>query len=336
MEMVGICGVGSYLPEKKVDAWEAVRESGISREKFDSIGARDLHLAAEGEMPSSMAVAAAQVALADAGLEPKDVDLIIYTGSVKDHSRWQASNKVQADLDASNSYVFDLYQGSAGQNLALSVGRSMIDDDPEVNTVLIAAAERWDSSLDRPIIEKSFVVGDGGSAAVLRRQHPELVHLATASTCRGEHHQAYCIPDVGASVRLTPEVFARGGHLYQQYRPVARTQKDPSAFVEEFMEIGQQTFAEAARRAEVSISAVDYVITINSSKRHNQAFLARMGLAERASSIEAVAETGLLGTADAFYNLARARSRGELKKGDLIAVYTVAGGYSWSVSLLRA
>jgi len=335
-DSVGIAGVGSYLPETVVDAWEAVKESGISKEKFSRIGAAKLHLAAEGEMPSSMAVAASRRALDDAGLTPDDVDLIIYTGSVKDHSRWQASNKVQADLEAFNSYVFDLYQGSSGQNMALSVGCSMILDDPDLDTVLIAAGERWDTTLERPILGHSFIFGDGGSAAVLRRRHSDLVLLAWAHTTRGKHHAAFCVPDVGAGTKLTPEVFARGGHLFQFCSPKNRSPDEIKAFVEEFNQIGKQTFELAARRAHVAINDIDFVVMLNSSAHHNRYFLTELGFSEEQSTLDYIAETGLLGTGDIFYNLQKALSTSRVKKGDLVAFYTVGGGYSWTVTLVRA
>jgi len=335
-DSVGIAGLGSYLPEKIVDAWEAVKESGISKEKFSRIGAAELHLAAEGEMPSSMAVDASRQALDNAGLTPDDVDLIIYTGSVKDHSRWQASNKVQADLEAFNSYVFDLYQGSSGQNMALSVAHSMIIDDPDLETVLIAAGERWDTTLERPILGHSFIFGDGGSAAVLRRGHPEHVLLAWAHATKGEHHAAFCVPDVGAGTKLTPEVFARGGHMFQFCKSKDRSPDEIRAFIEEFNQTGKQTFELAARRAQVAVGDIDFVVMLNSSAQHNRYFLGELGFGEDQSTLGYIAETGLLGTADIFYNLQRALSDNRVKKGDLVAFYTVGGGYSWTVTLVRA
>jgi 3-oxoacyl-[acyl-carrier-protein] synthase III len=335
-DVVGIAGLGRYLPARTVDAWEAVEESGMSREQYERTGAARLHLAAEGEMPSSMAAEASRQALEDAGMSPEDVDLIIYTGSVKDHSRWQASNKVQADLEAFNSYVFDLYQGAGGQNLALSVAQSMVRDDPEIQTVLIAAAERWDTSLEVPVLGHSLIFGDGASAAVLRRGHPDYRLRSWAHTTRGEHHAAFCIPDVGAGTRLTPEVFERGGHYFQKHRPKHHNRDDVLAFVEEFNQTGVETFDRALRKAGARIEDVAFVVMINTSLAHNRVFLERLGVPLDRSSAGAVGETGLLGTGDIFYNLRGARSKGMVKKGDLVALYTVGSGYSWGVSLLLA
>jgi len=335
-QVVGIAGVGSYLPDRKVDAWEAVRGSGISREKFESIGVREIHLAAEGEMPSSMSVEAGRRALVDAGMEAGEIDLIIYCGAQKDHSRWQASNKVQAELEAFNGYAFDLDQSSGGQNLALSVAASMIEDDPSVDTVLITSAERWDTSLEQPVLGHSFIFGDGASAAVLKRDHEEYELLAWAHETRGEHHHAICIPDVGAGVKLTPEVFERGGHLLQFYGPLHGNREEARAFVQEFNRIGAGNFRTAAERANVGLDDIDFVVTVNSSRRHIRKFLEGLGLDAERSSVNLVSETGLLGSADVFYNLDQARRRGWVKKGDLVALCSVAGGYSWGTTLLRA
>ena len=60
---VGIAGIGSYLPEKTIDAWEAVKDSGISRKKFDRIGCVRLHQAADGEQPTDMCIISSRVYL---------------------------------------------------------------------------------------------------------------------------------------------------------------------------------------------------------------------------------------------------------------------------------
>ena len=259
--LVGIAGVGSYLPEKTVDAWEAVRDSGIPRDKFERIGARRLHLAAEGEKPSDMASEACRRALDDAGLAPLDVDAIIYAGSHKDHARWMASAKVQADLGCGVSFCFDLHQGCNGQNMAINVGRSLVLSDPDVHTVLLTAAERWDTTLQRPVLGHSFVFGDGASAAVLRRGHPDLVVLAFTCRTWGDHHNTFCCPELGASSKLTPEVLARGGHLFQIYRPLHTDHESIKAFGVEVNRVARELLEKACQRAGAGFSEIGVVIT---------------------------------------------------------------------------
>ncbi|MBN2494448.1 MAG: hypothetical protein JXR96_07665 [Deltaproteobacteria bacterium] len=333
---VGIAGVGSYLPERSLDAWEAVRGSGIPREKFDKIGARRLHVAAEGETPSSMAVEASRRALDDAGLGPEAVDLVVYCGSLKDHARWMASAKVQADLGCGDSFAFDLYQGCNGQNMAMRVVCALMRADPSIRTALIAAAERWDTTLERPILGHSFIFGDGASAAVLRRDAPSYRILSSACRTWGEHHETFCCPELGAASRLTPEVLARGGHLFQIYKPSYASREEIRVFGERINEVARQMLEEAVRRAGVDFGDIDFVIMINASRRHNLLFLDAVGLAGCPHTADYVAESAHLGTGDIFYNLDRVRREGRVRPGQLVAFYTGGGGYSWAVTLVRA
>ncbi|NMB73763.1 MAG: hypothetical protein GYA21_01385 [Myxococcales bacterium] len=333
---VGIAGVGSYLPEKTIDAWEEVAPTGILRKKFDAIGARVLHVCAPGEQPSDMATSASRRALANAGIAPEEVDCILYCGSVKDHTRWQAAAKVQDDLGCKKSFVLDLYQGCNGQNVAMLTARALMRDDLSVGTTLICAAERWDHCLERRILGDSFIFGDGASAAVLRSHHPRLRLLASACRTWGEHHESFCIPDLGAAVPLTPEVIARGGHLFQFYRPRYTTRAEVLAFAAEVNRGAAEMVELACRRAGVGREEIRFVVTINASRRHNQLLLQALDLADRPSTVDYVAETGHLGTGDIFYNLERALAGGHIAPGDLVLFYTGGGGYTWAATLVRA
>lgn len=333
LDPVGICGLGAYLPEKTVDAREVAREAGVLRERFERIGARDLHLAADGELPSDMAVEACRRALDDAGVGLSDVDLIMYCGSVKDHARWQAGAKVQSALGCDDCFVVDFYQSCNGQNVAMTTARSMIRFDPDIHVVLVCAAERWDSSLERPVLGDALVFGDGASAAVLRRGHGRLRLVASAFSCRGEHHDLFCIPEVGAGAPVTREVLERGGHWFQPCRPPERTREDNLELAGRLEEDARRLLGRATSDAGIDPGEIGLVVCANTNRRHLQRMLEALDLADRplAAWIE---ETGFLGTADVYYNLARARAEGLPAPGTPVAVVTTGGGYATAVSLL--
>jgi 3-oxoacyl-[acyl-carrier-protein] synthase-3 len=333
---VGIAGVGAYLPERVVDAWEAVKTTGITRERFERIGARRIHQCAPSEKPSDMSIEAARRALQDARIEAREVDLIIYCGSHKDHARWMASAKVQAELGCPDSFGFDLYQGCNGQNMALRIAWSMMQDDPDIRTALITAAERWDTTLESPVLGSSFIFGDGASAAVLRRDHPEFVLLSTACRTWGEHHDTYCCPELGAANPLTPEVLARKGHLFQLFHEHQTSREQVLEFSRKINATAREMIEQGARKAGLRPEDASFMLLINASARHNHLFLEAVGLQGRRSTADYIEETGHLGTADVFYNLDRARREGHVRKGDLVVCYTGGGGYSWAVSWLRA
>jgi len=332
---VGIAGIGSYLPKRTIDAWEAVRGTGINREKFDRIGCKRLHQAGPGEMPSDMSIKASRLALDDAGLTPAEIDVIIYTGSVKDHTRWQAAAKIQHQLGCKNAHGFDIYQGCNGQNMAMNIGRSMISSDPNVKTVLITSGERFDSTLDPPILGSTYLFGDGGSAGILKRDHPEFVIISTAYKTWGIHHGNFCVPEIGAFSKLSMEVVERGGHQLQIWRPLCTTREELQEFGKRLIEIADQLIDKACTRAGVTRDEIDFVATVNGSKRHNSVFLERMRLSRCKSNIDYIEECAHMGSTDTFYNLDRARREGAIAKGDLILFYTGGAGYTWAITMVR-
>lgn len=334
-DSVGIAGVGSYLPEEVVDAWEAVQSSGISRRKFDKIGCVRLHRAGGDESPSDMAICAARRALADAGLDAADIDAIIYTGSVKDCVRWSAAARVQHELGCRHAFGFDIYQGCNGQNMAMHIGRAMVRSDDAIDNIIICSGERFDTTLSPPILGHTYLFGDGGSAGILRRGHRQFEILATAYRTWGIHYDNFAVPAIGTWCRLDEQALKQGLHQLQIWRPRCRTREQLAEFGEKVIEIADQLIDTACRRAGIGREQIAFVATVNGSKRHNQVFLERMHLDHCRSNIDYIEETAHMGSTDTFYNLDRARRDGDIAPGDIILFYTGGAGYTWAITLVR-
>jgi len=334
-DAVGIAGVGSYLPEKVVDAWEVVQSSGISRQKFDKIGCVRLHQASGDQSPSDMAITASRRALEDAALEAEAIDAIIYTGSVKDCVRWSAAARVQHELGCRRAFGFDIYQGCNGQNMAMHIGRAMIRSDREIDTILVCSGERFDTTLTPPILGHTYLFGDGGSAGILRRGHRQLQILATAYRTWGIHYDNFAVPAIGTWCRLDQQALSRGLHQLQIWRPRCRTREQLAEFGEQVLQIADELIATACRRAGIERGQIAFVATVNGSKRHNRVFLDSMKLSHCRSNIDYIEETAHMGSTDTFYNLDRARRDGDIKPGDIILFYTGGAGYTWAITLVR-
>lgn len=93
---VGIAGIGLYIPEQIVTGTEIAARTGLPEFVVrDKMGIQQVHVAGPDDTITAMSVRAAERALADAGLSPADLDLIIYHGSeYKDHIVWSAASKI--------------------------------------------------------------------------------------------------------------------------------------------------------------------------------------------------------------------------------------------------
>src|SRR5436305_9705274 len=100
MTRVGLAGTASYLPERVMTAAEVAAVSGIPEDVIvEKFGLRGKHVAAPDEHVSDLSVRAAQALLAERGIDPDAVDVVMYFGSTwKDYAVWQVSPLIAHEL----------------------------------------------------------------------------------------------------------------------------------------------------------------------------------------------------------------------------------------------
>ncbi|MBN2753058.1 MAG: beta-ketoacyl-ACP synthase 3, partial [Rhodospirillaceae bacterium] len=168
-----LIGVGAYLPERIVtndelaktvetsDAW-IVERSGI----------RQRHIAAEGELTSDLATAAAREAMDAAGVGPDDIDLIVLGTTTPDDTFPATAAKVQANLGIAGGFAFDVQAVCSGFLYALSTADKFIRSG-DVKTALVIGAETFSRLLDWSDRETCVLFGDGAGAVVLQASSGE-------------------------------------------------------------------------------------------------------------------------------------------------------------------
>jgi 3-oxoacyl-[acyl-carrier-protein] synthase III len=125
-----IRGVGHYLPARVVanDEFEARLDTSDEWIRTRT-GIERRHFAAEGEFTSHLALNAARAALADAGLEPDDLDTLILATSTPDYTFPSVATQVQAALGMTRGFAFDLQAVCAGFIYALANADALIGRD---------------------------------------------------------------------------------------------------------------------------------------------------------------------------------------------------------------
>lgn len=110
---VGILGLGCYVPEKVLTNHDLEKIVETSDEWIvERTGIKNRHIAAEGEATSDMSVIAAERALADAGVSPEEIELVIVATASADHAFPSAACLVQDRIGAKNAAAFDLSAGA--------------------------------------------------------------------------------------------------------------------------------------------------------------------------------------------------------------------------------
>ncbi|MFP4274928.1 MAG: beta-ketoacyl-ACP synthase III [Paracoccaceae bacterium] len=314
-------GVGHYLPERVVpnahfesfldtsDEWIRAR-SGIERR----------HFAAEGETTSSMATRASQAALADAGLEPGDIDAIILATSTPDLTFPSAATMVQAELGMSRGFAFDIQAVCAGFVFALANANALILAG-QAERILVIGAETFSRIMDWTDRSTCVLFGDGAGALVLEAgegsgDKADRGILSADLHSDGRHRDILYV-DGGVSTQST-------GHLRMQGKEVFRHAIEKLA----------DTATRAMDRAGISSGEVDWIVPHQANIRIIQGTAKKMQL-PMDNVVVTVQDHGNTSAASIPLALSVGRDRGQIKPGDLLVTEAIGGGLAWGAVVLR-
>ena len=178
---VRITGVGSELPPDVVTTAEVEERAGLARFGLEPgwlehvTGVKTRRWAAAGVQPSALAAAAGTKALSAAGMDPLEVDTLVFAGITRDCLEPATANLVAEAVGTRNARVFDLLNACNSLVDAIDVGDSLIRTG-KAERVLVATGERaslamnWQARTMDELLQAvaSLVVGDGGGAVVLQ------------------------------------------------------------------------------------------------------------------------------------------------------------------------
>src|SRR5713101_1237468 len=199
-EPVGILAAACHLPAHSRTVKELFQEEGIalSGEIAARLGIAQVPIR-NGETASNMAVAAAREALQRAKVDPMQVDVVVeYSIMPQEYlvPVWNMSNKVQAEVGATKSFVVG-FSGGGSSNfmVALSSTAAMLSENDSMKTALLVTG---DATIPRNRVlnpaDPVTVMGDGASAVVLQRGAPGSVVIDTELWSDGNNHDICYIP----------------------------------------------------------------------------------------------------------------------------------------------
>lgn len=314
-------GVGHYLPERIVpnaefeqivetsDEWIRTR-SGIERR----------HFAAEGQTTSDLAIRAAKAALADAGLEPDDIDLIVLATSTADLTFPSAATMVQAGLGMTRGFAFDVQAVCAGFVFALSTANALILSG-QAKRALVIGAETFSRLMDWTDRSTCVLFGDGAGALVLEAAE------GTGTT----EDRGILSADLHSDGRQRDILYVDGGvskgtigHLRMQGKEVFRHAVEKLA----------ATAHAALDKVGLSGEDVDWCVPHQANIRIIEATARRMQLPmERV--VVTVQDHGNTSAASIPLALSVGKARGQIKEGDLLVTEAIGGGLAWGSVVLR-
>lgn len=314
-------GVGHYLPARVVENAEFEATLDTSDEWIRSrSGIERRHFATEDDTTSSMATAAAQAALEDAGLNPDGIDAIVLATSTADLTFPSAATMVQDKLGMTGGFAFDVQAVCAGFIYALSNANALIVSG-QARRVLVIGAETFSKIMDWTDRSTCVLFGDGAGALVLEAQDgagtsADRGILATDLNSDGRHRDLLYV-DGGVSTGTS-------GYLRMQGNQVFRHAVEKLA----------ATANTAMKRAGVMASDVDWIVPHQANIRIIQGTAKKMGIGmDRV--VVTVLDHGNTSAASIPLALSVGRSNGQIKDGDLIVTEAIGGGLAWGAVVLR-
>ena len=328
--MIGLAATASYLPERWMTAAEVGEASGIPEQVIlEKFGLRGKHIAAADEHVSDMSVSAAQKLLDEAGLDPAEVDVVLYYGSLwREYPVWQAAPWIAHRLGCENAYGLEYANVSCGTPVALRLARNFLRAEPEVRNVLLVAACRESYLLDysNPRSRFMFNFGDGAVAGLLVRDAGHELLGAHAIT-DGSFSLQVKVPAGGSVEPASAESVAGRRH----YLDVA----DPAEMKGGLDEVSLPNFVAAARgaveRSGARLEDIGYLAGIHMKRSMHEAIVDALGN-PRAAYLD---DTGHMSGVDSLLALDRAGRAGELTEGDLVLLLAAGTGYTWAAAVVR-
>ena len=317
-----ILGCGAYLPEKVISNDELAKTVDTTNEWIvGRTGITQRHVAADDQLTSDLALAAAERAIAAAGIDVSELDLLILATSTPDNTFPATAAKVQARLGMHQGAAFDVQAVCAGFICALSVADSFLRSG-QARTALIIGAETYSRILDWSDRTTCVLFGDGAGAAVLRAEESDgngadRGVLATKLHTDGRHYDALYV-DGGVSSTQT------AGHLRMQGKEVYRHAVVNLAAVA----------GEVLDAAGLKSSDIDWLVPHQANLRIMNAIASRLELPveKMVVTVDRHANTS---SASIPLALVEAIQDGRIKPGDLVLMEAIGGGFVWGSAVVR-
>ena len=318
-----IRGCGGYLPEKVVTNAELAARVDTSDEWIvERTGIRERHIAADGELTSDLGIAAAKRALEAAGIDGQDIDLIILATSTADNTFPATAVTIQAALGATHGAAFDIQAVCSGFVYALSTADNFLKSGQH-KRALVIGAETFSRILDWEDRTTCVLFGDGAGAVVLEAQRvtpgkgEDRGIIGSVLRSDGRYKNMLYV-DGG------PSSSKQVGHLRMQGREVFRFAVGAIA----------EVIDDTLKAYDLTPDDIDWFVPHQANKRILDGTAKKLGISPD-KIVMTLEKHGNTSAASIPLALDTAIKDGRLKKGDMVLMEAMGGGFTWGSVLAR-
>ncbi len=314
-----IVGVGSFLPGAPVSNEDLVKRGVDTSDEWivTRTGIRTRHIAAEGVKSSDLGYEASRIALADAGIEAAELDLIIVATSTPDYIFPSTACLLQTKLGNQGAMAFDVQAVCSGFVYALTVAEKFIRSGSH-KKVLVVGAEVFSRILDWNDRATCVLFGDGAGAVVLEASEKPGI-LATAAHADGAHHGILSVPGNVCGGKVIGDPFLR---------------MDGQAVFKFAVRVLSEVAKECCAAADVASESIDWLIPHQANIRIIESTGKKLGV-NMSKVVVTVDKHGNTSAASVPLALDAALRDGRIQRGQKILLEGVGGGFTWGAALLE-
>ena len=315
-------GVGSYLPARTLTNAELAKMVDTSDEWIvQRTGIQERHIAAKEEKTSDLAIAAAKAALPNAGMTAADIDLIVLATSTPDLTFPATATAVQAALGITRGAAFDLQAVCSGFVYAMSTADQYLRSG-DFKCALVIGAETFSRILDWQDRTTCVLFGDGSGAVVLERTEQPGTRddrgiLISKLRSDGRHREKLFVDGGPGSTGTV-------GHLRMEGKEVFRHA------VGMITDVIEDAYAATGYSSE----DIDWFVPHQANLRIIDGSAKKLKIAPN-KVVVTVDKHGNTSAASIPLALSTAVNDGRIKKGDLVLLEAMGGGFTWGSTLLR-
>lgn len=325
MKNAGIIGMGHAYPEGILTNADLEKIVETSDEWITTrTGIKQRYKAADDEYTSLFAVKSARQAIERAGIEPKDVDIIVCATTTPDQILPSTGCLIQAELGCENAAAMDVFAACSGFIYGISMVESMIRTG-QIRYALVIGAEVLTKYVDYTDRSTCVIFGDGAGTAVLGAVEEGKGILATKIRSDGRFEESLYARGGGTKYGTSHETIDNRMHYFSMkgnaiFKMAVRSMADISL--------------EMLEKAGRSIEEVSVIIPHQANQRITEAVADRLGVSMD-KIYSNIAQTGNTSSASIPIALDECLESGKIKKGDLVLLTAFGGGVTWGASVVQ-
>jgi 3-oxoacyl-[acyl-carrier-protein] synthase-3 len=315
-------GCGSYLPERVLSNKDLERMFETSDEWIvQRTGIKERRIAADHETTSMLAIKACQAALADAGMDASEIDLIVCGTSTPDYTFPSTASLIQHGLGITQGAAFDIQAVCTGFVYAVATADKFLVSGSH-KRALVIGAETFSRIIDWEDRTTAVLFGDGAGAIILEAQESEGTGddrgvLTSHLRSDGRYREKLYVDGGPGSTKTT-------GYLRMEGREVFR------------FAVGQvvDVIRDAFKATGTTPDDLDWFVPHQANRRIIEASADKLGI-PREKVVITVERHGNTSAASIPLALDVARKDGRIKQGDLVMLEAIGGGFTWGSALVR-